>query len=563
MIRPLFIRRLFVSLLCLLALSGISHAQDTNSQDTSSVPVNTQYDQAYLALTTGDVYVEPGINGIDTQVLQQAASQGQDNPHTPVKIAILSALPPTYVANLKQAMARNPQLASQVGGHVREFYTFQLHKVLGLDKSPLVLVALQGTNPGVSLSTTALDASARTALEKQYAPAIKINPQSGTAQLAQAAASDINGNEYRGSSMILWLVFLVVILVVGGLIVSAGRKKKQEMALSRGPITALRENVLSGIEYLDGYGDVLPKNNPDSDQTRAFRQSASAKYEQAVKILDRATEMTDLNRAQTLLDQAQADVQSARRAQDRATGGTSHIPGDDALRPPPLPDSQPQVDAIPQKQRGVSFFSGRPAPLSSLVPVTITLGGQSRQVLVTPAEADELRQGRMPQVLAFQQGGQSLPWYAYDSYDPYRDYWRYENSGWGGLGTGLVAGFVGAELLDGLLTPSYGMGGYSPYPFATDMPAYQGYADPSYANQGYTDPGYAPAGFDNGAGNFSGDANGGGFTDNGNNFDTQGFDPSDQGAGDFSTDNSGFDNSYDSGGSDFGGGGDFGGGDSS
>ena len=79
--------------------------------------------------------------------------------------------------------------------------------------------------------------------------------------------------------------------------------------------------------------------------------------------------------------------------------------------------------------------------------MTVTVGGQSRQVLVTPQEADELRQGRMPQVLAFQQGGRYIPWYEYNGYDPYNDYWRYENAGWGGFGPGLVAGFVGAELV--------------------------------------------------------------------------------------------------------------------
>ena len=530
----------FLVSICLLAFSSQVQAQNADP-----APVNTQYDQAYLALTTGDVYVEPGINNIDTQVLQQAASQSQDNPHTPVKIAILSSVPPAWVAGLKQAEANNPQLAAKVGRHARAFYTVQLHKALGLDKEPLVLVALQGTNPGVTVWTTALDASARDALERKYAPAIATNTEQGTAQLAQATASEINQKEYSGPSMILWIVFLVVVIGIAALIVSAGRKKRQNMAALRPPIDALRENVLQGIEYLDGYGSVLPKNNPDSDQTRASRQAASAKYDQAVKILDRATEVTDLSRAQALLSQAQVDVQSARTAQDRALGNTANIPGDDALRPPPLPASQPLVDAIPANQRGVSFFSGRPAPLGSLVPVTLTLGGQSRQVLVTPDEADSLRRGQMPQVLAFQSGGQSVPWYAYNGYDPYRDYWRYENAGWGGFGNGFFAGYIAADLLGGMLMPTYGMG-YGPYAYATDMPTYQqGYADPSFGG-GY-------------GGDFAGQGSGDFATQDGGNYDTQGFDPGAQGAGDFFTDGGGS-GGFDSG-SDFGGGGDGGGGD--
>ena len=280
-------------------------------------------------------------------------------------------------------------------------------------------------------------------------------------------------------------------------------------------------------------------NNPDSDQTRSYRQAASAKYEQAGKILDRATETTDLSRAQTLLSQAQADVQSARTAQDRALGNTANIPGDAALRPPPLPDSQPLVDAIPAKQRGVSFFSGRPAPLSSLVPVTLTLGGQSRQVLVTPDEADALRRGEMPQVRSFQSGGQSVPWYAYGGYDPYRDYWRYQNSGWGSY-DGFLAGYLTADLLGDMMMPSYGMG-YAPYAYATDMPGYQ---------QSYSDPGY---GGDYGGGGDFGNQ-GGDFGSQGSGYDTSGFDPGASGSGDFFTDSG-------SSGGDFGGdgGGDFGG----
>ncbi len=550
------IRKIVAALLCLLLLGGIVRAQEANP-----APVDTG-GPVFQTLTTSNVYVDSNVNNVDVQTLQQAASQGQSNPHTQVKIAVLAALPPDYLASLSQAMAHDRQLAGRVRGQERKFYTFRLHRALNLDKTPLVLVVLGGQDRGVSVWTTALNAGERERLAQQYAPAIQTNTTEGTAALAQAVASDINGKEYRGTAW-LWGVFSLVVAVMSGLLIAASRRKKQTLMAARGPIQALREHVLSGIEYLDGYMNVLPKNNPDSDQVRIFRQSASAKYEQTVKIMDRATEMTDLNRAQALLAQAQADVDQARRYQDRATGGTGNIPGDDAVRPQPLPDSQPEVAAIPQNQRGVSFFSGRPAPLGSLVPVTITLGGQSRQVLVTPDEADELRRGRMPQVLAFQQGGQYVPWYQYNGYDPYNDYWRYENAGWGGFGSGVIAGFVGAELLGGLLMPSYGMAGYgmpgyAPYAYATDMPMYQGYS------QGYSDPGYSDPGYGAGGGDFGGNAGSGGDffnNDGGGNFDTQGFDTSSQGAGDFYSDSGGADLG---GGNDFGGGGDFGGsGDSS
>ena len=510
-------------LLCLLALVGVVRAQQGG------------LDPAFQALSAGNVYVDPAINGVDVQILEQASMQAQGNPHTRIKIALLAALPP--------------------GQSSRSDYAHQLHQSLGLDKDGLVVVALRGRGAGVSVVSTGLDEQESTCLAKQYASAIVSNPTDSTAALAQAVAADINGKEYRSSAG-LWVVFLVVVLVIGGLLVAASRRKKQTLTAARGPIQALRDHVLSGIEYLDGYMDVLPKNNPDSDQARTFRQSASARYEQAVKTMDRATELTDLNRAQAIFAQAQADVDQARRYQDRATGGTGNIPGDDAVRPQPLPDSQPEVAAIPQNQRGVSFFSGRPAPMGSLVPVTLTLEGQSRQVLVTPDEANELRQGRMPQVLAFQQGGQYVPWYSYNGYDPYNDYWRYQNAGWGGFGGGIVAGFVGAELLGGLLMPAYGMGmGYAPYAYATDMPMYQGYAAPmqdgGYQDNGFQGGGYSDTGGSDFMTNGTGGDNSGGYSDTGgSDFMTSGND-----AG------GGFDGGgFDSGGADFGGGGDFEGG---
>jgi len=517
-------RRRYVLLLCLLLLTGLLGAVRAQQGG---------LDPAFQALSAGNVYVDPRLNGVNAQTLEQAAMQAQGSPHTRVKIALLATLPP--------------------GLGSRNDYAHQLHQTLGLDKDGLIVVALRGRGAGVSIVSTGLAPEESTRLAKQYASAIVTNPTDGTAALAQAVASDINGKEYRSSAG-LWGVFLVVVLAVGALIVAATRRKKQTLSAARGPIQAQRDHALKGIEYLDGYMDVLPKNNPDSDQVRVFRQSASAKYEQAVKTMDRATEATDLSRAQALFTQAEADIDQARRYQDRATGGTGTIPGDDAVRPQPLPDTQPAVAAIPANQRGVSFFSGRPAPLGSLVPVTITLQGQSRQVLVTPDEANELRQGRMPQVLAFQQGGRYVPWYDYNAYDPYNDYWRYQNAGWGGVGAGVVAGFVGAELLGGMLMPAYGMG-YSPYAYATDMPMYQGYAAPA-VDVGFQGGGYQGGGYN--------DTSGSDFMTSNNTDNSGGY--SDTGGSDFMTsDDSGGSDSGggDSGGSDFGGGGDSGGGDSS
>lgn len=498
--------------------------------------VNSAGDPAFQALSASNVYVDPRIHGIDASTLQQAAVQAQGNPHTLVKIAVVAGVP-----------SPNRSVGEYAG---------KLHYALNLGKNGLVVALLSTRGVAVAVVSNELGTADKNRLAQRYLSSVAANPTTGTAALAQALAGEINSHEYQSASG--WWVFFFI--VGGGILIFimfASRRRKRELAQAREPVEALRGNVLSGIEYLDGYMDVLPKNNPDSDQVRAYRQSASDKFEQAAKILDRATALSDIQRAGGLLQAAQADVQQARRYLDRTTGGTGNIPGDDAVRPEPLPDSQPAVQAIPQDQRGVSFFSSQPAPLGSLVPVTITINGQSRQVLATHEEADELRQGRMPQVRAFQQNGRWVPWYEYQGYDPYNDYWRYQNAGWGGFGSGAVAGFIGAELLDSLFAPQYAYGGgYAPYAFATDMDYYRGYHDAIQADRA-ANYGFGGGGF--GGGNFGGSGydnsnaqtydNAGSasfMTDNGPGYDTQGYDNA--GSASFMTD---------------GGGGGFGGGDQS
>ncbi|MCW3062623.1 MAG: hypothetical protein JWQ02_4444 [Capsulimonas sp.] len=490
-------------------------------------------DPASAVLHSADVYVAPGLKHVNQAALEEAAKQGRDNPHTLVKIAVLKDLPGGYASTGE--------------------YTAKLHENLNLGKNALIVVVNGKPKPGVFVASSQLTAGERKELAQKALSTIGVDETKSIVTLTGDVTSKINGKEYK-SSIGLWIVFLIVVIAVAALLFMALRKKKQNIAVAREPVEALRGNVLQGIEYLDNYSEVLPKNNPDSDQVRAFRQAASNKYDQASKILTTATEVTDINRAQGLLDRAQADIEQGRRALDRATGGTGNIPGDDAFRPEPLPVSQPEVEAIPQNQRGVSFFSSQPAPLNNLVPVTITVNGESRQVLATPEEADDLRRGQMPQVRAFNVNGQQVPWYAYNQYDPYRDYWHYQNSGWGGFGGGLLAGWVGAEVLGSLFAPHYGGGfGNSSYAYSTDNAYYQGYSDAT--QNGYNDVGGAEymnnGAFGGGDGNYN-DVSGAEYMTNndGGGADWGGFGGG--GNSDFGAD-FGSDSGSDFGGSDFGG----------
>jgi len=452
-------------------------------------------DKVEQGLISDNVYIDPALHSFDRVKLEAAAVQGHDiaSRRTTVRIAVLGEMP---LALRSTNTRKQSKLTLD--------YAQQLHDNLKLGKNPLVF--LTATPPQALMIAPEISAARQRELIDEFwlnNGQDKKNPTPALVRLAEQAAAETNKTEY-GNTWIMWVIFLVVTGGVVTLVVVAMRRKKAQLVQMRDPINALRANVLSGIEYLDNYMDVLPKNNPDSDQVRIFRQSASDKFDQAAKIIDRATETTDYNRAQGLLDRAQADIEQGRRYLDRATGGTGSIPGDDAMRPQPLPASQAEAEAIPANQRGVSFFSGQPAPLGALVPVTITLNGQSRQVLVTPEEADELRQGRMPQVRAFQQGDQWVPWYENQSYDPYRDYWHNQNSGWGGFGSGALTGFVAAEVLGSLFSPHYG----SPWAFSTDNSYYQGYADAERRNE--------MNGWDGNNGGFGGFFGSGGSNDDNN-----------------------------------------------
>jgi hypothetical protein len=116
------------------------------------------------------------------------------------------------------------------------------------------------------------------------------------------------------------------------------------------------------------------------------------------------------------------------------------------------------------------------------------VNGQPQHVMATPEEAAQIQQGQMPPVRSFNVGGQSVPWYAYQQYDPYRDYWSYQNNGWRGIAGGAIAGFVGAELLGDLFNRgNYGGGWFSPYGYAPGWDSWGGWG--SYGGGGYN-PGF-------------------------------------------------------------------------
>jgi len=429
---------------------------------TSNTAAGTQ-DPAAATLGASDVYIEQSmLPYVNAPSLAQIA---QNDDHTTVKIVILRTLPPEYSS------------AAQ--------YAAELYNYLDLGKNAIIVYAQRlstGQPGGVGIDAGTLSLTELQGLAQKYVAQIGDgNITAGISALASATTTEIDAKEEQMPNLVMTAV-LIALVIFALLIFAASRRKKAVMNAIRQPLNTLRDNVLQNIQYIDNYADVLPKNNADTDQVKAYRQAAEAKFEQADKIMIKATDPSELYRAQSILDKANSDLAKGRQFLDRATGGASKIPGDDAIRPPDIADTLSDLDQIPTQHRGVSFFSSQPAPLSNLEPVTLEIDGQIRTVMATPTEAAQIRNGQIPPVRAFNLNGQMVPWYNYQHYDPYRDYYRYENQGWGGFGSGALAGFIGAELLGSLFRPNYYGNWNSPYGYSPGFDSFGGWDN--YGNGG-------------------------------------------------------------------------------
>jgi hypothetical protein len=117
-----------------------------------------------------------------------------------------------------------------------------------------------------------------------------------------------------------------------------------------------------------------------------------------------------------------------------------------------LPQTQKDVDAIPPENRGVSFFSSRPLPLDKLADVTVVVGKRKHLVMATPQEAEQVAAGQTPRIRAFTVDGHTIPWYIWETYDPYRDYWTAMKQEWRGFSDGAIACTMAAENCPSRLT---------------------------------------------------------------------------------------------------------------
>jgi hypothetical protein len=535
-------------ILCLLSLALIAPvmAQRGSSPFATSDPLAK-------ALQQSNVYVGKTLRSqIDEGALRAIADRAPAE--RPLKIAVVTQLPET---------------GRQYG--TRDRYTKALHDYLGLGSGTLLIT----THNGTSVATDALTRQQISQIVQQNAPYIQNDPVDGIRRTvdaiyarpptmpAQAPALNNAPGPFRqpppetggGLSDYWWLL---PVAGVGGAF-WLGKKaadKRRAMMAAMQPVKRLHREVVEGISYADNYLDLLPASD-DATAARQARQEAAALLEQAKSYARSARTPDDYRRAQALLEQAQEQVAACRKHIDVATGGTGvavavegtdykATPATATQAAPVLPNIHPED--IPENERAACFFCSRPARITDLTPVTITLNGQRRKVLACADDVRIIQNGATPEVRTVEENGRSIPWSQSRAYDPYRDYDRYPPVYAPGYGSN-DGGFFTGLLLGSLLSP--------PIPMA-----YPVFVTPSgYATNDWqaADPNYIP---DQSAGYGSDDglAGVGGADFFGVGGDNSG-DSSDFGNADFGGDSGGDFGGGDFGGSDFGGGDSGGGGD--
>jgi hypothetical protein len=542
------------------------------SGPSQAAPGDTSATDLINALSSGGVYVAPSLQGqVDQAALEAAVQRAQP------RVVKIAAVAHTGSYANRAAMADD------------------LRQRLNIPDDGVVLVATPKGISGASgrLRTDQIDQALKQAgVDQAFA--------AGGLTLALTRATDSLGGQIasaeRTTSMGTGAIVFAILAVIALLVARAAFKRRRDMDNARQPIEALRQQVIAGLSYVDGYLDLLPAG-ADTDLARQQRAQAYDGYSTATGVLKVAKDPAELRRAEPLLRQALSALDRCRAAIDKATGGTGV-----AMNVPEMPSLQNDVQSgraylktgdfasvedvrneserdrlqldiqsIPLAERGVSFFSGRPLPASELVPVTMVIGGKKRTVMASREEASAISRGETPPVRAFAlKSGQYTPWYDYREYDPYRDYY----GGWGGPGVGtLVDLYVLTNLLGPATWSGYGPWGYDGYGWGMPLP-------PVFMNDGAGFYGGGSAGYDGSYGANSGD-NGGFFNGGGGDVTPDNAGGTDfLGQQDYSDPGAGFDagavdsgggfdgggadaGGFDFGGGDAGGGGfDFGGGDS-
>lgn len=373
---------------CLVGVAGSAFAQ-----------VPTRADDAVIqTLTQRDVFVAPQLAGsVDEPRLQRVADDLK--PFT-VKFAIVP---------LPDRNSRNAWAAS-------------LRRYLNVRDGAVIVLApkMEGIRGGVSASSDVISPQEISRIvEANMATFSTQGYTQGLEQLARALREHVVAQQRRTALNVTMLIGIPTVLVLSG-VAWVVRRRAQEVARLKNSLQDLRAQVLEGIEYLDGYIDVLPEGE-DASRAREHRQRAAELQTQAVELMQRAKRPEDLWRAEHLLDKAQRAIENAKKYILRA-GGDTTIQVEEDMGESVAAESS--LIIVPNDRTYACYFCSKPPTLGELQPVEITVGEKTQKVWACEECAQQLQRGQPPKVRVFRDDDQVRPWFDHPDYDPYRDYGR-------------------------------------------------------------------------------------------------------------------------------------------
>lgn len=375
---------------CLLGLGALG---------TVWAQVSSRVEDAVVdALTRADVYVAPGME----EVVDAAQLQRVSNDLKPFTVKFV-------VVPLSDRQSRDR-------------WATALRRYLNIREGAVIVMVpkMANTRGGVSASSGVIPPKQVEAILQQHLAAFSTQGYTqGLEQLARGLRDHYVAE--RRSSLLgtTALVGIPTVLVIGG-VAWVIRRRAREVARLKAQLQNQRAQVLEGIEYVDGYLDVLPAGE-DATRVREHRQRAAELQTQAVQLMENAKRPQDLWQAEHLLDKAQISLEKAKKYILRAGGDTS-IQVEEEPEESVAPESY--ISIRPNDRTYACFFCSKPPTLSELQPVEVTVGEQTRKVWACEECAAQLRRGETPAMRVFRDGDRMRPWYENPDYDPYRDYGR-------------------------------------------------------------------------------------------------------------------------------------------
>lgn len=385
------------------------------------------------------VYVAPGMN-VDVAHLRAVA---RELGPPPVKFVVLNS-------------TAGPNALAAEADRVR--------RALNLEDGIVVV----GGRQGVAAASKSLDQRTLQAAVQQAAPQIAAgNYTAGLDSLARDLVRAKRARQQRTTNT--WLI--VLLLASGGIVAWVIVRQiamARALAARREPLERLKSDVISQMNYLEDNASHLDEER--AARVREARIAAGTRLDEAARLMASPRSERDLQRAQTLLDQAQGELARGRAIAEGREGTLTAAP----LAPGVVTSARTDWSQVPENERGACFFCSRPELLTNLTPVTVNLDDRPQKVLACRDDLEALKTGQMPMIRAFNVDGRYVPWYADSRYDPYRDYYNrgYDNRS-------LLSDLVTFSLIDRLFwdwhRPAWGGSWGDTYVFYPDHETYCDY----------------------------------------------------------------------------------------